>query len=64
MSRQLTKAEQRIFLDGAADGEAYGRHQERRAVVAWLREQQWTTRVLDIVAGAIERGEHLGAADE
>jgi hypothetical protein len=33
---------------------------ERAAVVSWLRTQRsgWTTRVLDILADAIEAGEH------
>ena len=40
------------------------RADERADVVAWLRRQKWTTRVLDRIADAIESGDHLGAADE
>lgn len=33
---------------------------ERASIVNWLRSNRsWTTRVLDRVADAIERGEHL-----
>ena len=41
-----------------------GRDDERADVVAWLRQQKWTTRVLDRIADAIESGDHLGASDE
>ena len=40
------------------------RADERADVVAWLRKQKWTTRVLDRIADAIESGEHLRGDDE
>ena len=40
------------------------REAERDDVVAWLRRQKWTTRVLERIADAIESGDHIGAADE
>ena len=40
------------------------RADERADVVAWLRRQKWTTRVLDRIADAIESGEHLRGDDE
>ena len=43
----------------------HGAFEERKAIIKWLRnEKSWTTRVLDRVADAIERGEPLEADDE
>ena len=40
------------------------RADERADVVACIRKQKWTTRVLDRIADAIESGEHLRGDDE
>ncbi len=43
----------------------FGRSAERAAIVAWLRDfGNPTSPALPLVADAIERGDHLGAADE
>lgn len=41
-----------------------GRDDERAEIVAWIRQQKWTTRVPGRIADAIESGQHLRDDDE